>query len=268
MLSHLRKAGGVTLALRAGAAVVAVVGLKLAAHAVGWEILSLNALLSGIVAADVFLMGFLLSGVLADYKESEKLPGELAASLELLADEAAAAYERSKNAVALDVLNGVRGLAESIRAWFYKKERTGVLLESVSGLDRHFLALEPLAQTGGIPRMKQEQQLIRRTLTRIHTIRETSFISSGYLIAELTTALLGVALILTKFDPLSESLFIVGVVMFLLAFLLFLIRDLDNPFGYYEANSGEEVSLKPLEDAMARIAARAAKLAPTGTKKP
>jgi hypothetical protein len=31
-------------------------------------------------------------------------------------------------------------------------------------------------------------------------------------------------------------------------FLIMLINDLDNPFGYYEGDSSEDVSLKPLED--------------------
>jgi hypothetical protein len=37
-------------------------------------------------------------------------------------------------------------------------------------------------------------------------------------------------------------------------FLLMLIRDLDNPFGYYERYSGADVSLKPLEDTTRRLA--------------
>lgn len=263
MLDRLRKMGGV--AVRAGAVVVVVVGLKFAVHSLSWELLSLNPLLSGIVAADVFLMGFLLSGVLNDFKESERLPGELAASLELFSDEAAATYERSKSPVALEFLSFVQGLAESIRGWFYKKERTSALMGKLSELDRFFLSLEPLTQAGFILRLKQEQQSLRRTLIRIHTIRETSFVSSGYLIAELTTALLGIALILSKFDPLPESLFIVGVIMFLLSYLLLMIRDLDNPFGYYERRSAEEVSLKPLEDCIERIAARAERLTPGRT---
>jgi hypothetical protein len=44
--------------------------------------------------------------------------------------------------------------------------------------------------------------------------------------------------------------------MFLLSYLILLIRDLDNPFGYYEGSSGEDVSLKPLEDCIARIKSR------------
>jgi len=35
------------------------------------------------------------------------------------------------------------------------------------------------------------------------------------------------------------------------------IGDLDNPFGYYEKASSQDVSLKPLEDALERIDARA-----------
>ncbi|MFA5864806.1 MAG: hypothetical protein WC975_08975 [Phycisphaerae bacterium] len=53
--------------------VLTVIGLKLLVHWLGWEFISLNPLFSGIVAGNVFLMGFLLSGVLADYKESERL---------------------------------------------------------------------------------------------------------------------------------------------------------------------------------------------------
>ena len=60
---------------------------KLIFTELGWENVALNPLYTGLVAGNVFLLGFLLAGVLADYKESEKLPGELAASVETIADE-------------------------------------------------------------------------------------------------------------------------------------------------------------------------------------
>jgi len=50
-----------------------------------------------------------------------------------------------------------------------------------------------------------------------------------------------------------ESLFFVGVITFLLAFLNSLIRDLDNPFGYDEADSTEDASLKPLDDLIDKL---------------
>lgn len=234
------------------------VGLKSGAHALGWEILTLNALLSGIVAADVFLMGFLISGVLGDYKEAERLPGELAASLDALAEEGEAILARSQSAVAREYLAHVEALAMSLHAWFYKRERTSAVLERLAAVSRDFGELEPLTQVGYIVRMKQELHAIRRALIRAHTIRETSFIGAGYRIAEWTTGLLVLALILVKIEPFYESMFTVGVIVFLLSYLILLIRDLENPFGYYLAHSQADVSLKPLEDCVARLAVRRA----------
>ena len=60
---------------------------------------------------------------------------------------------------------------------------------------------------------------------------------------------------LAQLDPFHESLIFTGVIGYLLVFLLLLIRDLDNPFGYYERFSGADVSLYPLENSMKRLAA-------------
>ena len=54
--------------LRVGVVTAVVVVAKVGVHALSWEVISLNALFTGIIAANVFLMGFLLSGVLSDYK--------------------------------------------------------------------------------------------------------------------------------------------------------------------------------------------------------
>ena len=241
------------LLLNAIITVLVVTGAKLVAHSLGWEVISLNPLFSGIVAANVFLMGFLLSGVLADYKESERLPGELAASIETIADEAAIVYESKKAEVAKQFLEYLLGLTVSVKNWFHKKEHTRILMSTLGEMSHHFANLEGLTQANFIARLKQEQSNIRRMLIRIHTVRETSFIPSGYIIAHVTSLLLVAGLILVKIDPFYESLFFVGVITFLLRFLGLLIQDLDNPFGYYEGDSVEDVSLKPLDDVIARL---------------
>src|SRR5688572_1927870 len=87
------------------APVVAVVAIvKVGFHELGWDDVELNPLYTGLVAANVFLLGFLLAGTLADYKESEKLPGDLAASLETIADECQILYRDKGARVALDCL--------------------------------------------------------------------------------------------------------------------------------------------------------------------
>jgi hypothetical protein len=242
------------LLLRVSAIVAVVLGAKLLIHFLGWEILSINPLFSGIVAANVFLMGFLLSGVLADYKESERLPGELSACLENLAQEVSGIRMAKAGAPVGPCLVLLSQLGEDILGWFHKRHRTAELMEHVNDLTPQFALLEPWTQATLVARLKQEQSNLRRSLIRIHTIRETSFVSSGYLLADLVTVLLCVGLVLSKIEPFYESLFFVCVISYLMIYLLLLIRDLDNPFGYYERYSGEDVSLKPLEDTARRLA--------------
>ena len=239
--------------LRVIVLVALITGTKFIMHFAGFELISINPLFSGIVAANVFLMGFLLSGVLSDFKESERLPGELAAGIENLAQEIRAIKIAKPEADVAPCLNLLLQLSRDIINWFHKKHRTQQLMAQLNELTMYFAEMEKWTQATLVARLKQEQGNLRRTLVRIHTIRETSFISSGYLIADVTTILLCIGLILAKIDPFYEALFFVGGISFLMIFLLLLIRDLDNPFGYYEHGSCEDVSLKPVEDLIYRL---------------
>jgi len=249
------------LMARASAVVLVIIAAKLAIHAAGWEALSINALFSGIVAANVFLMGFLLSGVMSDYKESERLPGEFATSLENLAEDVRGIALVRPDAPAGACLALLGDIGRDTLAWLYKKHRTGALLDHVNALTVHFAALEPCTQPAFIVRLKHEQGNLRRIVMRIHTIRETSFVASGYLLADAITVLLCLGLVLARIEPFYESLFFVGVISYVMVFLLLLIRDLDNPFGYYENGSAEDVSLKPIVEAAGRLRAMAAESA-------
>jgi predicted membrane chloride channel (bestrophin family) len=228
--------------------VVVVLGLKVLAHRMGWEVISLSPLFSGIIAATVFLMGFLLAGVLADYKESERLPGELASSLETMVAEARAIHKIRQAPAAEGCLTHLLNLTVSIIDWFYEKQHMRDVVSRLYALDDYFSAFESLIPANYIVRLKQEQSNVRRMLTRAQTIRETRFVSSAYLVARATTVLLVLGLILAQIATFLESLFFTGVITFVLVFLDLLIHDLDNPFGYQERRSSEDVSLKPLHD--------------------
>jgi hypothetical protein len=242
------------LALKVLPLIILVIILKLVAHQFGLEFISLNPLFTGIVTANIFLLGFLIAGVLADYKESEKLPGELASSIETIMDECLIIYKNKKAEPAKECLNHTLNLTNSIDEWFHKKERTRALMDKISGFNDFFIAFESLTQANFIARLKQEQSAIRRMLIRIHTIRETSFVSSGYAIAESITIFLIIGLIFVKIDPFYEALFFVSAIVFVQTYMIALIKDLDNPFEYYGEDIGhDEVSLKPLDDLKLRI---------------
>ncbi len=242
--------------------VVALIALlKYAVHLGQFEIIASNPYLPSLVAATVFLIGFLLSGVLSDFKEAEKLPGELAASIEAIADEAQIIYMNKKSAESKEFLAFLRSFSESLEAWFLHKVRTEEIEAGLRVFNSHFAALEGQAQPAFISRMKQEQQNIRKAVTRIHTISETSFIGSGYAIAEGISALLILSIILTRFEPFSESMFFFVPVVYLFVYMIALIRDLDNPFDYdRHGEGGEEVSLKEVHDQVRRLDRRMAEL--------
>lgn len=232
--------------------------IKIALHELNLELLSINSIFSGLIGANVFLMGFLLSGVLSDFRESERIPGEMAGIFATIADEFQIIHQRTLAPEALSALLHIKDLGQAVHSWLYKSERTTGVMDRITGLNDDFIALESLTQANFIARLKQEQSALRKIIIRIHTIRETNFISSGYFIASTATTLLLVGLAFARIEPFYESLFFVIVVSYLLLFLMFLIRDLDNPFGYYENASSEDVSLKPLNDALDDLVARVA----------
>lgn len=242
------------LALKTVPFVVGIIIIKSVIHYFGYEFLTLNSLFTAIISANIFLIGFLISGVLVDYKESEKLPADLSASLETMADEGLIIFKNKKSREAKDFLLKLLQLNKSLIDWFYKKERTGALMDQLQSFNDDFLAFESQTQANFIVRLKQEQHAIRKMIKRIHTIRETSFLGTGYAIAEIITSILVLGLIFIKMEPFYEAIFFVSFVSFILIYMIYFIKDLDNPFGYNEAdNLVEEVSLKPVLDSQKRL---------------
>ena len=243
-----------SLALKTIPYVVVIIFLKFIAHYFSYEFLALSSLFTAIISANIFLIGFLISGTLVDYKESEKLPGDLSASLETMADEGLIIYKNQKSREAKEYLLRLSRFNKSLVEWFYKKIKTSALMDQLVSFNDDFLAFESQTQANFIVRLKQEQNSIRKMIKRIHTIRETSFLVTGYAIAEIITFFLVAGLIFIKMDPFYESVFFVSFVSFILIYMIYFIKDLDNPFGYSEEDSlDDEVSLKPILDSQRRI---------------
>jgi len=239
-----------SIALKIIPVIALVVILKLISHKYGYEIITLNALFTSLVAGTVFLLGFLISGVLTDYKESEKLPSEFAASLESLFDETYTQYKGKGFKAAKQFIDYQKEFMNAVNDWFYKKEKTQSLLVKISDMNKFFIDMEKEGiQAGYIIKMKNEQNNIRKMVLRIHTIRDTDFVASAYAIVEALGFAIAAGMILIKIEPFYESVFFTILVTFLISYMFFLIKDLDNPFDYSSnGESGTEVSLKPIHD--------------------
>jgi hypothetical protein len=233
--------------------VAVIIGIKFLIHIYNMEFLTLNNLFSGIIAANVFLMGFLLSGVLSDYKESEKIPGEIASSINNIYSELIYLYDDKKILKSKELMLYCQELTKSILDWFYRKERTSSLIAKTRHLNSLFARIENDTQANYIVRLKNEMSNLSRIIIRVDTIRDTNFISTGYQIAISITTLMAFGLVFSKIDPFYESLFFVGVISFLMIFLIILINDLDDPFAYGKKYSAENVSLYPINRVFSEI---------------
>lgn len=234
--------------------IVFIILAKYVAHYYEIEFLTLNALFTAIISANIFLIGFLISGTLSDFKESERLPGEIAGNLQSMFDEVYITIKNKNSDDAKDFAKAILELNEDVINWFYKKTKTQELYKKIFLLNDHLLKMEPLTQANFIVKIKNEQNNLRRTVTRIHSIRETEFLGTGYAVAEIITTILVIGLIFVNVNPFYESMFFVSFVSFVMIYMIFFIKDLDNPFSYYD-DSGfvEDVSLKPVIDSKNRI---------------
>lgn len=239
-----------SIAFRITPILLFVAALKFLTHHFELEVLELNALFTSLIAGTIFLIGFLISGVLSDYKESEKLPSELSASIKSLYDDAYTIYKGKNSQNAANFIAFQKTFTHLLMNWFYKKEATSSIVEKISQMNDFIIELDNEGiQAGYLIKMKNEQSNIRKMILRIDTIRDTNFIGSAYAILEAMAFLIAFSLIIIKIEPFFVALFFTLLVTFLISYMFLLIKDLDNPFDYAEnGESGTEISLKPIHD--------------------
>lgn len=234
---------------------------KFVVHDLGWEFLDLNGIFSALISATIFLVGFNISAVLADFKAGEKLPGELAANIEAISDECVYVFKKTQSEAARGGFIYCLDFTQSVLDWLYRRIKTRDLLQMINSFTNVFIALEDNSATSFVSRLKHEQSEIRRAVMRMHEIREVRFSEAAFAIAQIMSFALITALIFLQFDTIDVGLFCTLFVAFIFTYMMFLIRDLDDPFAYYDRkHSVEEISLHSLEDLKDRLEERKKKL--------
>jgi predicted membrane chloride channel (bestrophin family) len=247
--------GNPRLLIAAAPWVLVVVAIKLVVELTGAHLFQLSPLLAGAIGAEVFILGFLLNGTAGDFKEAEKLPGEVAASLETIADECVITHEEFRLPEASTALRQLIEISRSVRQWLIHDRGIDDVLADIRALNGPYRVFAPVIQAGFTTRLKTEQSAIRKTVLRMDTMRRTSYVAAGYLIAEVTALLLMFVLVVTElgeegreFTEVLTQLVLVGLISYLLIYLVSLIRDLDNPFEYKDGKPGAaDVNLEVLE---------------------
>src|SRR3990167_3694415 len=77
-----------------------------------------------VLTGAVFLTGFILAGTMADYKESEKIPGNMANALETMEEYFLLASAQQPTLDGKELQQQVLTLTDAIRGWLIKKLTT------------------------------------------------------------------------------------------------------------------------------------------------
>lgn len=209
--------------------------VKVAVHYYGLEILELNSLLTSGIGGAIFIIGFLLSSVLADYKEAERIPADIRTSIEAIDGDLEsfalinAEFDlpgcRRILLATIDKLRSGLGHARD------HKDIPPVLAE-IGKLTPIFGRLESMGMTANfVVRLRATQDVLRRSMLRIYQIQRIEFVPSVHVLVQtLVFSIVAMMLFLkTEGDPASAILF--GFISYMFVYALYLVRLLEQPFA-------------------------------------
>ena len=203
-----------------------------------------------VLTGGIFLIGFMLAGTMSDYKESEKLPAELACTLEALEE---TIHTVGVSKPTLDTKKMKVSLFEvttDISSWFYKKISYEQMFASLSKLQSTISQMEEVGATSYATRMLGELNTLRKILSRICVISRTNFLATGYALLEALIFCIIVLLLISKFKTVLAEYILIAFVSLIYVYMYRLIQDIDDPFEYSEEGEpgAAEVPLFPFEE--------------------
>ncbi len=214
--------------------------------------------MSLVLTAGTFLTGFMLAGTLADYKEAEKLPAELACVLESIEENFTQA---AAGRPTIDLAQGRQAVLDTgttIWDWLHHNRTPEQMFGSLEQLGDRITDLENHGAGPHASRALRELHNLRRAVTRIGVISRTGFVAAGYALLEVLTLVIISMTIVGRFKNFLTEVVLVPFVALIFVYMLRLIRDLDDPFDYAPDGSrgSVEVELFPLKEYLGRLKGR------------
>ena len=225
---------------------------KVGVHFLNWEVIpkELSSFFPSILTGIIFILGFLLAGVVTDYKESEKIPNEIAASLYAIWQEADYLRIVAKSKAADNLMTKIKSFVPAFKNDFFilKNNKLTILLDAISS------DIIEIGKEGAAPnyviRMKTEVANLKKTINRINIIQNTDFIPSVFVSIQAMAIIFLTVYCLLNVDPWWGGLILVSIFAFVIFSILFLIKDMENPFEYDGSDElkSDEVSIEVLEN--------------------
>ena len=188
--------------------------------------------ITSVLSGGIFLVGFMLNGVIADYKESEKLPGEIAVCLAGLEDALtwAVAPKQAKGDELFHSPARVRAMLLRLTNVIFKWLATpcGQRVD-----DPVHTALSKIwSDFGGNSQATAFVSRLRIAIVRVSVISSSTYLPAGSAVVEAFCCLAMSLVVICKYTSQAAAYGVIIGTSILYGGMLRLLRDVDDPFQY------------------------------------
>lgn len=223
------------LFFKAALVVAIVLTAKFFADRYGFSQISINTLTSSFFAGVFFTISILFTAAMSDFKEAQKVPGELAVLMKALRNDAKLACAVGNECrEAGDIVKHVEGLLGAILDNFrdncWHKSRLDKQINLINE-DITSLSIKNVAP-GFTTKIRENLTSVDRLSHRIDYIGYTDDIPGAYLVSDIALCAVFLIFIFSKNEWGTGGMVLFGAITFVLSAIIFLIHDMDNPFQY------------------------------------
>jgi hypothetical protein len=214
--------------------VTMLLAVKFVIHIFKAEYLELDTLFSSVVAGTIFVIGFLLSGMLPDYKDAERMSGDIRVALESIYDDVVSFAQTTEDIRVDDMRAIVLGVVDSLDKGLGDRRDHAHLGAAIDETDRLVPFIAELERKGMsanfVVRVRGAVDNLRKAIYRIYYIQKIEFLPSVHILIQTLSWAVIVLLMLLKTDGSIGSDLIFAFSTSLFVFALHVISVFEQPF--------------------------------------
>lgn len=226
--------------------------IKWITHQLGWQLGTFDSQMGSLLAAVTFIVAFMLTGTLTDYRICEDIPIQIVNAIESIQDSNLYLAARKPEYDPQPLTQGLSNIVKSILLWLEKAEPIEQIEKNLTDLNQLFVTFAINSDAPIVARIQGEQAKIRVLIARIERIRDTNFLTPAYPLIQILLVSFFITLLIIGTDEFMTNLIISGLICLSLSYILVLIYDLDNPFEY-DGKSSADVDLYSLKKLLEQL---------------
>lgn len=228
--------------------------VKFLLHSQGWEPIAQSSLQNSVVSGAFFVIGFILSATIADYKESERIPSEFSSILENMYEDARATHSTYPKFNLETFRKQLIVVGKSFRGDVRTKSHKA--RHEVHALNKTFIEMEKAGVPANfIVKLKQQQAQLGRSLFRVNYIQNIKLIPSATILSRSIVLFITIMLLFTEIEPFYGSMAIIAITNFIFVYMLLLIQVISTPF-HAAGKTRDDVSLFLVSEAISYLHAQ------------